>query len=52
VFDYGFNVETAGDDPVWHRFERDRLPADEHAGREAASADLTAESPEPTEVAR
>jgi uncharacterized membrane protein len=23
VFDYGFNVETAGDSPVWHRSERD-----------------------------
>jgi uncharacterized membrane protein len=26
VFDYGFNVETAGDSPVWHRSERDVLP--------------------------
>ena len=26
VFDYGFNVETAGDSPVWHRSERDALP--------------------------
>jgi len=23
VFDYGFNVETAGDHPVWHRSEVD-----------------------------
>jgi uncharacterized membrane protein len=26
VFDYGFNVETAGDSPVWHRSEVDVLP--------------------------
>jgi uncharacterized membrane protein len=26
VFDYGFNVETAGDSPVWHQSESDVLP--------------------------
>jgi uncharacterized membrane protein len=26
VFDYGFNVETAGDSPVWHESEHDVLP--------------------------
>lgn len=26
VFDYGFNVETAGDHPVWHKSEKDVLP--------------------------
>ena len=26
VFDYGFNVETAGDSPVWHTSEQDVLP--------------------------
>jgi len=26
VFDYGFNVETAGDSPVWHKSEIDVLP--------------------------
>jgi uncharacterized membrane protein len=26
VFGYGFNVETAGDHPVWHRSERDVFP--------------------------
>jgi uncharacterized membrane protein len=26
VFDYGFNVETSGDHPVWHRSETDVLP--------------------------
>jgi uncharacterized membrane protein len=28
VFDYGFNVETAGDSPVWHKSETDVYPAD------------------------
>jgi uncharacterized membrane protein len=28
VFDYGFNVETAGDSPVWHASEVDVLPGD------------------------
>jgi uncharacterized membrane protein len=26
VYDYGFNVETAGDHPVWHKNEQDVLP--------------------------
>jgi uncharacterized membrane protein len=26
VYDYGFNVETAGDSPVWHVSETDVLP--------------------------
>jgi uncharacterized membrane protein len=26
VYDYGFNVETAGDSPVWHPSEADVLP--------------------------
>ena len=26
VYDYGFNVETAGDHPVWHQNEVDVLP--------------------------
>ena len=26
VYDYGFNVETAGDHPVWHTSEADVLP--------------------------
>lgn len=33
VFDYGFNVETAGDSPVWHLSERDILPGDHGGGR-------------------
>jgi uncharacterized membrane protein len=28
AFDYGFNVETAGDSPVWHSSEVDVYPAD------------------------
>jgi len=28
AYDYGFNVETAGDSPVWHQAERDVFPAD------------------------
>jgi uncharacterized membrane protein len=30
VYDYGFNVETAGDSPVWHASEQDVFPG-EHA---------------------
>lgn len=30
VFDYGFNVETAGDHPVWHKSETDVFPRDKH----------------------
>jgi uncharacterized membrane protein len=28
VFDYGFNVETSGDHPVWHESETDVFPGD------------------------
>jgi len=28
VYDYGFNVETSGDHPVWHVNEKDVLPGD------------------------
>lgn len=30
VYEYGFNVETAGDDPVWHKSERDVFPGHHH----------------------
>jgi len=30
VFDYGFNVETAGDSPVWHQSETDVFPGESH----------------------
>ncbi len=35
VFDYGFNVETAGDHPVWHKSEDDVFPG--HHGDEEPS---------------
>jgi hypothetical protein len=28
VFEFGFNVETAGDSPVWHVSETDVKPGD------------------------
>jgi len=31
VYEYGFNVETAGDSPVWHKSESDVLPG-QHDG--------------------
>jgi uncharacterized membrane protein len=31
VYDYGFNVETAGDSPVWHKSETDVLPGQHDA---------------------
>jgi uncharacterized membrane protein len=33
VYDYGFNVETAGDHPVWHKSETDVFPG-QHDHRE------------------
>jgi uncharacterized membrane protein len=30
AFDYGFNVETAGDHPVWHQSETDVFPGEQH----------------------
>jgi uncharacterized membrane protein len=30
AYDYGFNVETAGDHPAWHQSEEDVLPGDKH----------------------
>jgi hypothetical protein len=30
AYDDGFNVETAGDHPVWHESETDVFPGDEH----------------------
>ena len=32
VFDYGFNVETAGDHPVWHESEDDVFPGHHDPG--------------------
>lgn len=36
VFEYGFNVETAGDHPAWHTSERDVFPG-QHDDKEASS---------------
>ena len=36
VYDYGFNVETAGDAPVWHKSETDVLPG-QHDSTEPAA---------------
>jgi uncharacterized membrane protein len=41
VFDYGFNVETAGDSPVWHRSETDVLPGAKTPVDEAGVVDVT-----------
>ncbi len=41
VFDYGFNVETGGDHPVWHRSEIDVFPG----GHEDQSADAPVAAP-------
>jgi uncharacterized membrane protein len=45
VYDYGFNVETAGDHPVWHRQEGDVWPGEkEPRGATAGgSGSVTAE---------
>ncbi len=45
VYDYGFNVETSGDHPVWHRDERDVWPGEkEPRGSGAEGSDtMTAE---------
>jgi hypothetical protein len=31
VYEYGFNVETAGDSPVWHESDTDVLPGQKPA---------------------
>ena len=36
VYDYGFNVETAGDSPVWHKSEVDVFPG-QHDKTDASS---------------
>lgn len=39
VYDYGFNVETAGDHPVWHRNEVDVYPGRKPVADAAAGAE-------------
>ena len=41
AFEYGFNVETAGDHPAYHRSEVDVLPGQRHDG--SSTVDLTQE---------
>ena len=40
VYDYGFNVETAGDSPVWHRSETDVLPGHAREHRTGGVTDV------------
>jgi len=47
VYEYGFNVETAGDHPVWHKSETDVLPGehgDSGGADDGADKDETKES--------
>jgi uncharacterized membrane protein len=39
AYEYGFNVETAGDHPAWHRSEVDVIPGQQH---DEQTVDLTA----------
>lgn len=39
VFDYGFNVETAGDSPVWHKSEVDLFPGQKPAAVPSQTTD-------------
>ena len=39
VYEYGFNVETAGDSPVWHKSETDVFPG-QHADTEVPSESI------------
>jgi hypothetical protein len=52
VFDYGFNVETAGDAPVWHPSEHDILPGAKVAHDDAPAVDLTGAQRETAEPGR
>jgi uncharacterized membrane protein len=38
VYDYGFNVETAGDHPVWHKNETDVYPGQKASPAEGSEA--------------
>ena len=39
VYEYGFNVETAGDSAVWHRTEHDVLPGSSQEGARSTTAE-------------
>lgn len=49
VFDYGFNVETAGDHPVWHESEIDVFPGQHDEPAEPAGPSEPAEHDDPAE---
>jgi uncharacterized membrane protein len=38
VFEYGFNVETAGDSPVWHKSEIDVFPGQHEATEDSETS--------------
>jgi hypothetical protein len=42
VYDYGFNVETATDSPVWHKSETDVLPGHHDEPIPAADESISA----------
>jgi uncharacterized membrane protein len=44
AFEYGFNVETAGDHPAWHRSEVDVLPGHRDGENHADGIDLTSKA--------
>ena len=55
AFDYGFNVETAGDHPVWHQSESDVFPGHDRPreGSATPAAEVGLESdPEPADARR
>ena len=54
VYDYGFNVETAGDTPVWHRSETDVLPGQprHRRRRDHVAPAVRARSRRPSSAAR
>jgi uncharacterized membrane protein len=49
AYDYGFNVEAAGDSPVWHASESDVLPGQHAPSDDGGTVDLT-ETRQPTDV--
>ncbi len=44
VYDYGFNVETAGDHPVWHKSETDVMPGQHQSVPPALAGEETSGS--------
>lgn len=48
VYDYGFNVETAGDSPAWHPSETDVLPGQKASGEAGAAVVMDSSETGPT----